>query len=104
MNNIKQLDQLLPAGKSVAALARKHRHLPSSPETFPVTLRKLGFFTLDTTLPHDTNTCTSPGRNVGGTQKSGELNRSHAEVMSNQAADTQLHGFKLRLQYFMWVA
>lgn len=58
--------------------------LPSSPKTFPLTLRKLGFFTLDTTLPRDANTCTSPCRNVVGTQKSGELMQ---RLMPNQAAD-----------------
>lgn len=58
------------------------------------------FFTLGTTLP-TLNTCTSPYRNVGGTQISGEPKWPHAGAMPNQAAEAQPHHIKLRLQYFV---
>lgn len=48
-------------------LARKHRHLPSSPKTSPVTLGKVGHHHTQQLFQHDTDTRTSPRRNAGGT-------------------------------------
>ena len=103
-NIIQQLDRLLPAGKCCCPGPQA--------QTFTIITQK-HFLALSESwvsshaASHDTNTCTSSCRNVGGTQKkktSGELRQLHAEVMSNGAAEAQLHNSNLRLQDFIQVA
>lgn len=79
----------------VAALARKHRHLPSSPRLW---LSESRVSSHSTQLPpHDVNTCISPARNVVGNTKNKLVTGG-----GNQVAETQLiFLFKLRLLYFL---